>query len=67
MLVHGATSPEPSSPHVRVTVGAPVAMLYQPVAAGAAGDTAIEIAGAMLSSITLRDVVALGFPARSRM
>ena len=47
---HAAARPEVPSEHVKLTVGAPVEALYQPLAAGDAGAMLAVIAGAIVST-----------------
>jgi len=47
---HAAARPEVPSEHVKLTVGAPVEALYQPLAAGDAGAMLAVIAGAIVSA-----------------
>src|ERR1051325_11699433 len=57
--------PEVASPQVKLTVGAPVAWLYQPVLAGCAGLMWAAMVGAVVSSLKVTEEVPV-LPATSR-
>jgi hypothetical protein len=62
---HGPARPEVLSEQVKLTVGAPVAALYQPLASGDAGAMLAVIVGATVSTSMLEMAVALELPALS--